>query len=88
MSKMSDDEDSKNVKLVSIKTIVFSETAIRGWFPIMEAQFTLKGVTATQTKFYSILAAPRAEIVEKLPASIIDAKDYYMLIYSILSTCE
>ena len=51
---MSDDEDSKNVKLVSIKTPVFSETAIRGWFPIMEAQFTLKGITATQTKFYSV----------------------------------
>ena len=85
---MSDNEDSKNVKLVSIKTPVFSETAIRGWFPIMEAQFTLKGITATQTKFYSVLAALPAEVVAKLPASIINAKDYDMLRDSILSTYE
>ena len=89
MSDSSGDEEPKpEIRHVSIKAPEFSETAINGWFPIMEAQFSLKGVTQSSTKFYSVIAALPAEVVGKLPASIIAEKDYDELKEAIMSTYE
>lgn len=81
-------DNQSNVKHVSIKAPEFSETAVNGWFPIMEAQFNLRGVTQSATKFYSVIAALPAEVVCKLPSTIINDKDYDRLKEAIVSMYE
>ena len=80
--------DQADVRHVSIKAPEFSETAINGWFPIMEAQFSLRGITQSSTKFYSVIAALPAEVVCKLPAPIIDDKNYDRLKEAIIFMYE
>ena len=40
---------------VNIKAPEFMETAVIGWFTILEAQFHSRNVTASKTKFYEVV---------------------------------
>jgi len=90
---MSDDDNTvlreeKEIQNVAIRPPAFMETAVNGWFPIMEAQFSLRNVTVSSTKFYHILSALPAEIVSKLPATVITSKSYETIKEAILSMYE
>lgn len=61
---------------LSIKPPAFMETSVNGWFTIMEAQFHLKHVTSPQTKFYHVISSLPAEVVARVPPSVLAAKDY------------
>ena len=51
------------IEHVTIKMPEFMESSVKGWFQILEAQFTLKGVTVSATKFLHVLATLPANIV-------------------------
>ena len=61
---------------VNIKAPEFMETAVNGWFTILEAQFHLQNVTASKTKFYAVISSLLAEEVGKLPNAILASQDY------------
>ena len=52
-----EDKPKVTVEHVTIKMPDFMESAVMGWFKILEAQFTLKGVTTSATKFLHVLAS-------------------------------
>lgn len=66
-------KDYTSVQQISIKTPNFMETAINGWFSIVEAQFYVRGIRA---KFYTIIASILVETVMKIPASVLDSQNY------------
>ena len=49
------------------------DAAVPGWFSIIEAQFHLRSIRNSTTKFYSVIAALPAEVVSRLPHCVIDA---------------
>ena len=61
---------------VSIKAPDFMETSVDGWFTIIESQFHLRGVVSSTTKFYHTISALPAEIVSRLPTSVINSRSY------------
>ena len=85
---MSDEESTKNVHSVSIKAPAFMEESVNGWFAIMEAQFHLKNLTVSTTKFYTVLAALPPDVVSKLPVKVLEDKDYKELKSAIVSIYE
>ena len=52
------------------------ETAVNGWFTILEAQFHLRKVTASKTKFYAVIPSLPAEEMGKLPNATLASQDY------------
>ena len=48
---------------INIKAPEFMETAVNRWFTILEAQFHLRNVTASKTKFYTVISSLPAEEV-------------------------
>lgn len=73
---------------VSIKTPDFMETAVNGWFSIIEAQFHLKSVSVSATKFYHVISALPAEVVARLPVSIFEQKNYDCLKEAVVTMYE
>ena len=73
---------------VTIKMPEFMESSVKGWFQILEAQFTLKGVTVSATKFLHVLATLPAHIVTKLPENIVLSNKYELLKDAVLSIYE
>ena len=61
---------------VNIKALEFMETAVNGWITILEAQFHLRNVTASKTKFYAVVSSLPAKEVGKLPNAILASQDY------------
>ena len=86
----SEDTGSQNLQLqhVAVKPPVFMEANAVAWFSIMEAQFNLSKVTVSVTKFYHVLAALPAEIVGKIPQSVLDSYDYVKLKEAVISAYE
>ena len=76
------------VEHVTIKMPDFMEGAVAGWFQILEAQFTLKGITQSSTKFLHVLATLPANIVCKIPEPIITSNKYDELKSAVLSIYE
>ena len=89
---MSDGETEEKPKVtvehVTIKMPDFMESAVMGWFKILEAQFTLKGVTTSATKFLHVLATLPANIVSKIPEAIILSNKYEKLKDAVISIYE
>ena len=52
------------------------ETAVNGLFTILEAQFHLRNVTASKTKFYALVSSLPVEEVGKLPNATLASQDY------------
>ena len=61
---------------VNIKAPEFMETAVNGWFTILEAQFHLRNVTASKTKLYAVISSLPAEEVGKIPNTTLASQDY------------
>ena len=56
---------------VAIKAPEFMESAVPGWFAIMEAQFNLAKIQTDSTKFYHVLASLPATTIARLdPAAL------------------
>lgn len=76
------------VEHVTVKVPEFMESAVTGWFQIIEAQFTLKGISKTETKFLHLLTNLPANIVSKLPEKTFTSNNYEILKTAVLSTYE
>ena len=64
------------------------ETAVNGWFMILEAQFHFQNVTASKTKFYAVISSLPAEEVGKLPNAILTSQDYKELKQTLIEDYE
>lgn len=78
----------ERVEHVTIKAPEFMETAAAAWFSIIEAQFVLKGITASQTKFYHVLSILPGTVAALLPATVFEAKEYKLLKEAVISSYE
>lgn len=65
--------------MVSIKAPEFSEASAVGWFAVMEAQFVIKRITESSTKFYNTLAVLPPHLVANLSEEILAIADYDLL---------
>lgn len=61
---------------VSIKPPVFMDTAVDGWFAIMDAQFNIAKITNSQTKFYHVLSALPPETISHIPRAVLSNKNF------------
>ena len=73
---------------VNIKAPEFMETAVNGRFTILEAQFHLRNVTASKTKFYAVVSLLPAEEVGKLPNATLASKNYEKLKRTLIEAHE
>ena len=73
---------------VAIKAPQFMESAAAGWFAILEAQFHLRNISQSSTKFYHVLAALPPDVVANLNAKTLDDKDYNELKKAVVSNYE
>ena len=73
---------------VSIKPPAFSETSPALWFKIVEAQFSIRGISQTQTKYYHALANLPTEILDNVPPEIIEGENYDDLREAVISFYE
>ena len=73
---------------VSIKCPTFMETAAVGWFAIIEAQFHLRNITQSDTKFYHVLSSLPADLVANLNPRILEGKDYDELKKAVVANYE
>ena len=62
---------SGSVMHASIKPPAFMDTAVEGWFAIMDAQFHLARITSAQSKFYHVLAALPPDTVSRLAPDVL-----------------
>ena len=73
---------------VNIKAPEFMETAVNGWFTILEAQFHFRNVTSSKTKFYAVVSSLPAEEVGKLPNSTLASQNYEELKRTLIEVHE
>ena len=73
---------------IAIKAPQFMESAAAGWFAIIEAQFHLRNITISSTKFYHVLAALPPDVVVNLNSQILDNKNYEELKKAVISNYE
>ena len=66
--------EEASLQQINMKTPEFMETAVNGWFSILEAQFHLRNITASTTKFYTVISSLPAEVVAKIPITILELK--------------
>lgn len=59
-----------------VKPPTFCESSAIGWFVVLEAQFHLKGITKTNTKFYTALSALPPNLVTNIPSEVLEREDY------------
>ena len=52
------------------------ESAIRGRFSIIEANFALRNINVSSTKYFHVLSALPPEIVTKISASVLNEQSY------------
>ena len=71
--------DVDPVHHVSVKPPPFMETAVQGWFAVMDAQFFISKITSSATKFYHILSALPPDTIAHIPKEILDGKDFETL---------
>lgn len=83
-----DKTDTNQAHSVAIKPPKFSETSPATWFKIMEAQFHIKKITMSQTKFFYVLSSLATEVLDNVPSNIIDSENYDDLKKCIVSFYE
>ena len=62
--------------MVSVKIPEFMESAVNGWFSILEVQFHLQNVVTPKTKFHAVVMSLPAETVAKLLIAPLKSQDY------------
>ena len=70
------DQVSGSVMQATIKPPAFMDTAVEGWFAIMNAQFHLARITSTQSKFYHVLAALPPDTVSRIAPDVLSKATY------------
>lgn len=83
---MPDDVDNSN--LISIKAPQFNESAVSGWFSIIEAQFHIRNITQSATKFFNTLAALPPHVVANIPTELLEKTDYDELKSNLVGSFE
>ena len=78
----------QSVTHVTVKAPEFIETNPSAYFSIFEAQFMLKNITLSSTKFYNVLSALPQDVVGKLPAAVLTSANYDRLKESVQSIYE
>ena len=76
------------VEHVTVKVPEFMESAVTGWFKIIESQFVLKGITKSDTKFLHLLTNLPAQVVAKLPETTLVGSNYEALKTAVLGAYE
>ena len=79
------EEASGSVMHASVKAPAFMDTAVEGWFAIMDAQFHLARVTSTQSKFYHVLAALPPDTVSRLAPDVLSKTTFEDLKQAVVS---
>ena len=80
MSEGSSGSDAGNpVHHVSIKPPPFMETAVAGWFAVIDAQFHIANVKTESTKFYHVLSALPPDTIAHLPKSVLTSASFTTL---------
>ena len=87
-SDASSASDSMPVHHVSVKPPPFMETAVRGWFAILDAQFHIARITNDQTKFYHVLSSLPPETIARIPQDVLAKKEFDSLKESVTDTYE
>jgi len=64
--------EAKYTGAVSIKPAKFNEAAVEGWFRVLEAQMRIANITQSRTKFYHVISALPADVVNNLSTEIMD----------------
>ena len=75
----SSEESDRQVTHVVVKAPEFIDTNPAAYFSIFEAQFMLKNITSSATKFYNVIAALPPEVVGKLPKTVTSSADFGVL---------
>ena len=78
-SDASEGATPKPVHHVSVKPPPFMESAVPGWFAIMDAQFHIAKITSAQTKFYHVLSSLPPETISHIPQDVLEQKDFKVL---------
>lgn len=74
-----DVDDSMPVHHVTIKAPPFMETAVKGWFAILDAQFHIARITSKETKFYHVLSSLPPDTIAHVPHDVLSSKDFDQL---------
>ena len=61
---------------VSVKAPPFMETAVQGWFAILDAQFQLARITASDTKFYHVLSSLPPDTIAHVSPDVLASKNF------------
>ena len=88
---MPDEENPENPatsSLISVKAPQFSDSSAVGWFAVLEAQFILRNITQTATKFYNALAALPPHLVTNMPPEVIESANYDILKKTVIESYE
>ena len=75
MSRNRERGDQNETKM-SVRPPPFMETAVSGWFAILDAQFHLANVTCDTTKFFHVLASLPADVVARVDPSVIAGQNF------------
>ena len=81
-------QENRPVEHIAIKAPEFMEAAPAAWFSIIEAQFELKSITLSSTKYFNALSNLPASVVTLIPPSVFESKDYEILKQSVVSSYE
>ena len=57
----------------------FMETAVSGWFAIINAQFHLANISDSVTKFYHVLSSLPADVVARVDPTVIAGQEFARL---------
>lgn len=73
---------------VTIKAPEFIDTNPSAYFTILESQFMLKRITATDTKFYNVISSLPPEVVGRLSPEVLSSANYETLKETVVSLYE
>lgn len=83
-----DQDDQLALAQILIKAPAFMESAVPGWFTIIESQFHLRNITTQTTKFFNVISSLPADLVAKLPTTVLADKNYESLKTTVIDIYE
>ena len=87
-AEVSENNEVDTANSVSIKMPEFSESYASSWFEIIEAQFEVKGIKVSSTKFYHALSVMTPDLVSKLSREVMMSKSYELLKSAVIALYE
>ena len=82
------EEVQAQAQAVSVKAPEFTEAAPSLFFKLLDAQFHLKNITQTRTKFFHALSSLPSSVLIDIPAVELEKEDYDELRHTIVATYE